>query len=102
MDILKKTLDEMYVSFSSNEFSKQAKRNGLSQQEVNNGAIAHFLNRNCFRGSSRRLWRKNPATITSTITVEEKSKFDNISAAIALLKSKGYRIMKPTTDWIEL
>jgi hypothetical protein len=102
MDILKKTLDEMYVSFSSNEFSKQAKRNGLSQQEVNNGAIAHFLSRNCFRGNSRRLWRKNPTTTTASITIAEKHKNDSVADAISLLKSKGYRIMKPTTDWIEL
>jgi hypothetical protein len=27
---------------------------------------------------------------------------DKITEAIQLLKSNGYKIMKPTTDWIEI
>jgi hypothetical protein len=50
MEILKKTLSEMNFTFSSNEFSKRAQKNGLSKKEVNYGVIALFLHRNAVQG----------------------------------------------------
>jgi len=96
MNILKKTLSEMNFTFSSNEFSKQAKKNGLSQQEINNGAIALFLHRNSVQGETKRMWRKGNS-ITS-----HNPKTDKITEAINLLKSHGYKILKPVSDWIGL
>ena len=96
MDILNKTLSEMKFTFSSNEFSKKAKKNGLSKQEVNNGVIALFLHRNAVQADTRRMWRKHNE-ITS-----DKHKSDEIMRAIDLLKANGYRILKPVSDWMEL
>ena len=96
MEILKKTLSEMNFTFSSNEFSKKAQKNGLSKQEVNNGVIALFLHRNAVQGETRRMWRKHNG-LTS-----DKQKSDKIMEAIDLLKSNGYKILKPVSDWVEL
>lgn len=96
MDILKKTLEEMNFSFSSNEFSKKAQKNGLSKQDINNGAIALFLHRNAVQGETKRMWRKR----NGLTGFKEKS--DSIMEAIDLLKSNGYTILKQITDWIEV
>jgi len=96
MDILKKTLDEMNYSFSSNEFSKKARKNGLSKREVDNGVIALFLHRNAIQGETRRMWRKHNGLKS------DKDKSDKIMEAIDLLKSNGYKILKPVSDWIEI
>jgi hypothetical protein len=96
MDILNKTLSEMNFTFSSNEFSKKAKKNGLSQQEINNGAIALFLHRNSVQGETKRMWRKGNGITSHNLNP------DKITAAINLLKSHGYKILKPISDWVEL
>jgi hypothetical protein len=96
MEILKKTLSEMNFSFSSNEFSKRAKKNGLSKMEIANGAIAMFLHRNAVQGETRRMWRKHNGILLET------PKTDQIMEAIALLKSQGYKVLKPVSDWVEL
>ena len=96
MDILKKTLDEMNFSFSSNEFCKKARKNGLSKREVDNGVIAFFLHKNAVQGYTRRMWRKHNG-LTS-----DKKLSDKIMEAIDLLKSNGYKVLKPVTDWIDV
>lgn len=97
MDILLKTLNEMNFTFSSNEFAKKARKNGLTKQEVDNGAVASFLHRNALNAGSKRMWRK-----AALIPPTNDSKVDKINEAINLLKSKGYKIMKPVSEWIEL
>lgn len=96
MDILNKTLSEMNFTFSSNEFSKKAQKNGLPQLEVYNGVIAYFLHRNAVQLSTKRMWRKK------NVVSSDKQKADEIMIAIDLLKSKGYKISKPVTELVEL
>jgi hypothetical protein len=96
MEILKKTLSEMSSTFSSNEFSKQAQKNGLSKREINNGVIASFLHRNAVQLETRRMWRKKDGLSS------EKEKSDKIKEAIDLLKSNGYKVLKPVIDWVEI
>ena len=96
MDILNKTLSEMNFTFSSNEFSKKDQKNGLSQMEVDNGIIAFFLHRNAVQLGTTRMWRKK------NVVSSDKQKSDEITIAIDLLKSKGYKISKPVTEWVEL
>lgn len=86
----------MSSTFSSNEFSKQAQKNGLSKKEINNGAIALFLHQNAVQLETRRMWRKR-SDLTS-----DNQKSDRIKEAIDLLKSNGYKILKPVTDWVEI
>jgi hypothetical protein len=94
--ILFKTLNEMTFIFSSNSFSNRAKKNGLTKQQINNGAISHFLHLNAIRDGSRRMWKKKNY-LTDQQPISEK-----IKEAIELLKSHGYKIMKPINDWIEI
>lgn len=90
-EILKKTFGEMKSVFSSNEFSKKAKKNGLSEKEIANGAIALFLHRNAIQMESRRMWKKHNGV-----------NLNDLSDAIQLLKSHGYKVMKPVNDWVEV
>jgi hypothetical protein len=96
MNILQQTLKEMNHSFSSNEFSKKAQKNGLSKQEINSGAISYFLHSNAVQGNTRRRWRKHDG-LTS-----DKNTSDKIMDAIYFLKSHGYKVFKPVSDWIEI
>lgn len=101
MDILKKTLEQMSPSFTSNEFSRKAKRNGLTKREVANGVIALFLHRSAIQGETRRTWKKINCSTTNQYK-SDKIQSDAIMDAIDLLKSNGYKILKPVSDWIEL
>ena len=94
--ILFKTLNEMTFIFSSNSFSNRARRNGLTRQQINNGAISHFLRLNAIQDGSRRMWRKKNDSI------QENDLFQKIEDAIKLLKTHGYKVMKPINDWIEI
>ena len=96
--ILHKTLREMPHIFSSNEFSKQAIKNGLTRREVGNGACASFLHIYAYQcESSRRMWQKS-----AEIPKLTDSSIPDIQSAISLLKSNGYRIMKEVSDWVEM
>jgi len=90
-DILKKTLAEMKSVFSSNEFSKKAKKNGLSEKEIANGAIALFLHQNAIQMDSRRMWKK-----------DNNVQSNNLLEAIALVKSHGYKVLKCVHEWVEV
>lgn len=95
MTILKQTLDQMPMMFSSNNFSIASQKNGLDKYLINQGIIVQFLSKNCKR-VSKRIWEKKP-TNTAEITNEDK-----LAEAIKLVKSYGYKVMKPVNEWIEL
>lgn len=95
MTILKQTLDQMPMIFSSNIYSIAAQKNGLDKYLINQGIIVTFLSKNCKR-VSKRIWEKKP-TNTSEITDAEK-----LAEAIKLVKSFGYKVMKPVNEWVEL
>lgn len=89
MERLIKTLNEMNNTFSSNEFSEKAKKNGVSQYEINNGIIASFLHDNSIQ-LTRRLWEKKDTNHLAIIK------------AIELLKQNGYKVFKSVTDYVEV
>lgn len=57
--LLQKVYDKMNASFSSNEFSRIAKIEGLSQRDINRGVIADFLHKKKVKQISKRLWIKS-------------------------------------------
>ena len=90
MESLQKALNDMPNYFSSNQFSRKAKRYGLTTRQVQDGVCAQFLHQNCIQMDTKRTWSKSQTT-------------DNdISKAISLLKSKGYKVLKPVTEYQEL
>jgi|GEM_PF-3215724 len=96
-EIMFKTLDKMKNDFSSNEFSRIAKRFGLSKRAIANGAIANFLKINAIPGDSIRLWTKKH----SDHNYFKVDKSDEILSAINLLKDNGYKVLKQVSDWID-
>jgi hypothetical protein len=95
MTILKQTLEQMPMIFSSNSFSIAAQKNGLDKYLINQGIIVTFLSRNCKR-VSKRIWEKKPTNTAETTPAE------NLAEAIKLVKSYGYKVMKQVNEWVEL
>lgn len=96
MEELAKTLGQMGTVFSSNQFSAKAIRNGIIQQQVNNGVLSAFLHENCIQLSTKRMWRKKTDD-KNVVVFSSKTE-----EAISLLKSKGYKIMKPINEYVEV
>lgn len=95
--ILDKTLERMNEVFSSNAFSEQAKKFGLTNFEINNGVIATYLHNHCVQLNSKRMWRKKT---NKSYMSDEKSIEKQITEAIKLLKNNGYRVLK--SEWVEI
>lgn len=95
MTILNQTLDQMPLVFSSNYFSIKAQKNGLDKYLINQGVIAQFLEKNCIR-LGRRRWQKKPTKVTDV------TPSDKLAEAIRLVKSYGYKVLKPVNEWVEL
>ena len=90
MESLQKALNDMPTQFSSNQFSRMAKKYGLTPRQVQDGVCAQFLHQNCIQMDTKRTWTKGQLSD------------DDISKAIYLLKSKGYKVLKPVTEFQEL
>jgi hypothetical protein len=103
--LLLETLEKMPVIFSSNQFSKLAQKKGIPKNFVNNGGISDFLRYYAEQCGSRRIWKKNtienePKVFIPKLFKSEKN--TNKEDAINLLKSLGYKIMKPITQFEEI
>jgi hypothetical protein len=97
MEILHKTLSQMPTTFSSNEFSQKAARNGLSQKDIKQGVIALFLHQHAKQAGTRRSWQKDKEK------TPEKLKQDKLLEAIKIIKEDGsYKILKKVTEWVEV
>ena len=63
-EILDSVLDKMSPMFSSNQFTKEARKSGISNNLVVNGICLKYLFSNCERhNSSKRLWVKRNVTV---------------------------------------
>jgi len=101
MEILKRVLDEMPERFTSNRFIEVAKKHGIPTNWVPNGIIVKFLLKNAKRIGSRRLYEKKQRNILSAPSLTIDQIWDE-SNAVSFLKARGYKIMKPTTEWREI
>lgn len=95
-EILIKTLSQMNKVFTSNEFSAKAKRNGVTQKQINSGILSAFLHNHAQQLETRRTWLKNQ------ITEYSSPQKDEIKESINLLKKHGYKVYKPTTTFEEI
>lgn len=100
-ELLNNILAKMPNHFSSNQFSKTGKKMGLSKISVSNGIISLFLNATCERGDTLRTWYKIKEQIIASNEISMRKEF-TISEAIAFLKSHGYKILKPVSNWEEV
>jgi hypothetical protein len=93
-DILSKSLEKMPDFFSSNQFADAAIRQNYPKIAITKGMLGSFLHKHATQSNtSKRMWHKR---------VNYPHQFNDIDAAISLLKSQGYKIMKPVSDWQEI
>jgi hypothetical protein len=103
MEILRKTLDEMPDRFTSNQFNKQAVKNGFSEERLKRKGLSNYLRRyadNEYFGS--KTWIKKQKIKKTNHSFIESTNVESISQAITILKKHGYKVMKPTTAWEEI
>jgi hypothetical protein len=93
-EILSKSLEKMPDFFSSNQFADAAIRQNYPKIAIAKGMLGSFLHKHATQSNtSKRMWHKRG---------NSHQQFNDIDAAIALLKSHGYRVLKPISDWQEI
>jgi hypothetical protein len=105
-EILEQTLGEMAETFSSTEFSRALYEKNVDEKIVRNRIASGFLMSNCEQ-VSKKIWRKregNQAAELFSIQEQEINEFDKIVTdnCIAHLKSLGYKVYAPVTEFKEL
>ena len=100
-EILEKTATQMPKVFTSNEFNNRAIKNGFPAIKLKHCGLGSFISK--FATNDARFsktWTKKSVPTSyadfssiDTMTVEQM---------VNSLKKKGYKIMKPVQDWIEL
>ena len=108
---------EMPSSFTSYDFSALSRQLNVDEYYLHSGAIAEFLHKVALLNEKRgKVWSKKyegvknrravkmaPVIIPPVQKVEPKqSVITSIDEAINILKSAGYRIMKPVSQWEEI
>jgi len=117
MFILRQTLRQMPRMFTSNYFNKKAIENGYSAELIKHKGLSSFLHKHAtISMKGGKTWYKNdpqsqhndvtksglkPLPDNSNLERSHQYKFDSIDEVILFLKEKGYKIMKPKTDWEE-
>lgn len=100
--ILHKTFDQMPNVFTSNFFNATAVKNGYPKSLLKHNGLAHFLHLYSTNDKvNTKTWTKNDTTIV-TKNKKEHYIFNNEQEIIEFLKSKGFKIMKPVSEWVEL
>lgn len=106
MDILQKTMNEMPNIFTSHAFNKRAIKNGYPKKLIQNKGLAHFIRlfaTNEYYGSKTwvKIQQSQPTNNQSTSVHQSKDASTDVNEMIGFLKRKGYKIMKPSTEWEE-
>lgn len=99
MEIYKRVLSTMPQMFSTNEYKKRLRKLAESPRDVNSGRHVAFIKAECDRISNR-MYVKRPK---EQLTLEPVSKpVITEDMAVELLKSLGYKLLKPVKDWVEI
>lgn len=107
--LLTLTFAEMPLIFTSTQFSKKAVFNGFPQSTMSLYSVSRFLNNVAQNeGFRSKIWTKKSVSSTPNqlqlepkIVTEEGLNFMTVEGVIDFLKRRGYKIMKPTTEWLE-
>jgi hypothetical protein len=94
MEELKRALNEMQDKFSSNEFASLSRRYGITDKQIKNKVANRFLLQNCIQINRKSWAKKNTNSLFDNKHQEEQ--------AVLLLKSLGYKVYKPVTEYQEL
>jgi hypothetical protein len=117
MNILNKTFEEMPNQFTGREWSKKLLKNGFLEKKIKDNKNRYFFLQMKAEnlGYKSKTWIKKPEfqkstgmfkdeepIITSRPIETIKAPEINEEKAIEFLKSKGYKIMKPVSNWEEI
>jgi hypothetical protein len=98
-ECLKKTMREMPDVFTSNQFNSHAVKNGYPKTLLERKGLAHFISQHAFNEYKHsKTWTKNSA---SPQPITAKIQWMTEEEMIEHLKMKGYKIMKPISEWME-
>lgn len=97
LELLQVAFAAMPKEFTGNEFSKVCQNVGIKQSKIDAGVATQFLHLNARQTTSRKMWIKNSAPKESGDVATDK-----IEEAIATLKSAGYKVFKPITQFEEI
>jgi len=103
--ILEKTMEQMDNIFTSSQFNRKAIKNGYPPQLIKHKGLSKFISQYATNEQEySKTWEKIIDTrekALSNISNELAPQIFNDAQMITYLKSKGYKIMKPQSDWIE-
>jgi hypothetical protein len=108
-DVLTRALAKMPVTFSSTDFINECVDMGFPYDVLSRtNMVAPFLKDNTHR-VSKRIWSKGPLAHLSPVKevveprkTEVAPKAMSETECVDFLKARGYKIMKPVSDWVEL
>jgi hypothetical protein len=110
MNILQKTMGEMPNVFTSQEFNKRAISNGYSERILKKKGLGDFIKQFAKNEPRGKIWTKiegtlfekeaTDANIRPTV-FDQLTNDDFVEKMIMVLKSKGYKVMKPVDEWKE-
>jgi len=110
MTVLETTMNEMPLVFTSNEFNTRAIKNGYPQRLVKGKGLCFIKEYASNEGIRSKTWTKFDKTnktktellFGAPIKDVEQLAEERIQGMIKELKEKGYKIMKPVSEWLEL
>ena len=88
MEELFKALDEMPNKFSSSEFCSKAREFGITTRQIQDAVCSKFLKQNAIHVEKR-----------TYIKIESETYLER---CIDYIKSEGYKVLKPVTEYKEL
>ena len=102
--ILEKTMEEMPRVFTSREFNKSAIRKGYPEEIIRrNSGLSEFIKLHAYNnGHGGKTWTKKNAEPDLLFSNDIEFYKEEIEYFIKALKSKGYKVMKPVNEWVEL
>jgi len=93
MSILETTLKQMETTFSSNTFIGKAFLLGLKNNKLNKRVVREYLIANCTQLSTTRMWSKEQ--LKTSVQLNDVN-------CIAYLQSRGFKVLKPVTEYKEI
>jgi len=111
---IKQVFDSLPENFSSSDFLRVARANNVMkvQDKISTKRnVANFLQDNANQNSAK-LWTKKRNPISHNIFKESSAtepvieavnkKMNDVDQAIDLLKSKGFKVLRPISEWQEM
>jgi hypothetical protein len=87
--------------FSTNQYLERLKRVASNPKDVKSGKHMDFIKSECHRVSNR-TYMKRPKEVQLVLETVSEEKILNEQNAAELLKSLGYKILKPIKEWVEI